>query len=51
MAFIGKSTRITKSTRWIESAKKPKAISHAKRGVLLFKEDQEKAFYGDGAAR
>jgi hypothetical protein len=40
-----------KSTRQIESTTKPKAISHAKRKVILFKEDQEKAFHGDGVAR
>jgi hypothetical protein len=50
MAFVGKSAWITKPARGIESAMKPKAISHPKRGVFLFKENQEKALYGDVAA-
>jgi len=51
MAFIGKSARIMKPTRGVESTKKPKAISHSKRGILVFQEDQEKAVYGYVAAR
>jgi len=50
MAFIGKSAWIMKPTRGIESALKPNAVSHPKRGVFLFQEDQEKALYGEGAA-
>jgi hypothetical protein len=50
MALVGKSTWIMKSTRGIESATKPKAISHPKRGIFLFKIDQQKAVHGDVAA-
>jgi hypothetical protein len=51
MALVGKSTWIMKTTGGIESATKPKTISHSKRGVLVFNEDQDKTVYRDGAAR
>jgi hypothetical protein len=51
MAFVGKPARIMESSGRIESAMEPEAISYSKRGILSFKEDQQKALHGDGTVR
>ena len=49
VAFVRKSAWVVESSRGMEVTEEPKAIPHSKRGTLLFKEDQEKAFHRDGA--
>jgi len=51
MTFIGESAWIVKPAGRMESAAKPEAIPHTKRGGFFFKIDQQKAVHGDVAGR